>query len=169
MACSRAVFTFINACVWYSALKNVCVYLSTRLICREFQRSKFLVTKLFFVWLRYPADDKITGNVFCVCGLNSIPKWLESPADESSEMLLRDLVIKFTPHFLPPPPTPFSVSLFIVYAQCYSAVSFSSFVRSDFHKLHSCNKRILLLLWRIKFSVFAQGYSCKTRADWRFS
>ena len=37
---------------------------------------------------------------------------------ESSEMLLRDLVITFTSHF-PPPFTLFSVSFFVVCAQYY--------------------------------------------------
>jgi len=48
--------------------------------------------------------------------INAIQKWLDSPEDESSEMLLRDLVITRTSHF-PPPSTLFSVSFFVVCAQ----------------------------------------------------
>ena len=64
---------------------------------------------------------KVTVKIFCVCvwgGVNAIQKWLDSPEDESSEMLLRDLVITCTSHF-PPPSTLFCVSFFVVCAQYY--------------------------------------------------
>jgi hypothetical protein len=65
---------------------------------------------------------KVTVKIFCVWGgggggLNAIQKWLDSPEDESPEMLLRDRVITFTSHF--PPSTLFSVSFFIACAQYY--------------------------------------------------
>ena len=67
---------------------------------------------------------KVTVKTFCVCvcvgggRLNAIQKWLDSPGDESPEMLLRDPVITFTCHF-PPPSILFSVSFFVVSAQYY--------------------------------------------------
>jgi hypothetical protein len=98
---------------------------------------------------------KVTVKIFCVWGLNAIQKWLDSPEDESSEMLLRDLVIKFAPHF-PPPPTPFSVSFFIVCARydplcCYIFPCCSPFVNSDVHRLHSETKTTFIPVTRQVF------------------
>lgn len=116
---------------------------------------------------------KVTVKIFCVWGLgggglNAIEKWLDSPEDESGELLLRDRVITFTSHF--PPSTLFSVSFFMgcaqYYPRCYNIVPrctlmFTDSIQVTKDYFSSCNAS--------RFSVTVQGCLCKMRAHWRFS